>query len=78
MWYLWLVFVAALLWHRRHLYKLSWELRGPFAWPLLGNILSLWNEDGAHITNSTIMLLVVEVLFGGSGKYNENHYFQRM
>ena len=34
------------LWRRRHLYKLSWQLPGPFAYPILGNLMSLWNEDG--------------------------------
>ena len=30
-----------LLWERRHLYRLSWQLNGPIALPLVGNGLSI-------------------------------------
>lgn len=32
---------AFLLWERRHLYKLSWQLPGPFALPIIGNGLTV-------------------------------------
>lgn len=32
-----IVLVTYLLWMRRDLYKLSWQLPGPFALPILGN-----------------------------------------
>lgn len=32
---------AHLLWKRRHLYKLSWQLPGPLALPIIGNGLTV-------------------------------------
>lgn len=46
MWFLWVLLIAVILWRRRHLYKVSWQLPGPFALPLIGNVLAMWNEDG--------------------------------
>lgn len=46
---LWLYF----LWSRRELYILSWKMPGPPApIPIIGNILSMWNEEGLLSTNA--------------------------
>ncbi|XP_031639856.1 cytochrome P450 4g15-like, partial [Contarinia nasturtii] len=39
--------VTYLLWSRRSLYKLSWQLPGPFAYPIIGNAMNL-HPDNLH------------------------------
>lgn len=33
--------LAYILWERRHLYKLSWQLPGPIGLPILGNAFTI-------------------------------------
>lgn len=40
------ILVLPWMWKRRHLYYLSWKLDGPFAWPIIGNALSILKHDG--------------------------------
>lgn len=42
------IYVLQLLWSRRRIYMISWKLPGPFAWPLLGNCLSLRRIEGTY------------------------------
>lgn len=42
------VVIVPWMWKRRQLYKLSWKLNGPFAWPLIGNGLGVIRHDGAY------------------------------
>lgn len=41
------------LWQRRFLYAASWRMRGPIAWPLVGNALLFWDIP------STLSMIVV-------------------
>lgn len=46
-----------LLWSRRHLYILSWKLDGPPApLPILGNILSMYNENREYFIVDCVSL----------------------
>lgn len=49
-----------LLWTRRHLYVLSWKMPGPPCYiPIVGNILSMWNEEGLSIINNLLTIVLV-------------------
>lgn len=53
-----LVLWLYVLWTRRHVYVLSWKMPGPPAYlPLVGNILSMWNEEGWFVLSLLSLLL---------------------
>lgn len=43
------VSIGSLLWHRRHHYRLSWQLPGPIALPIIGNGLSIVHPESKLI-----------------------------
>lgn len=36
-----LIKIAQIFWNRRHLYRLSYQCDGPFAWPFIGNLFDI-------------------------------------
>lgn len=34
------------IWNRREIYKVSWQMKGPFGLPFIGNILSFTDQEG--------------------------------
>lgn len=42
------VYYVKWLWSRRKIYMLSWKLPGPFAWPFIGNALSMRRIEGKN------------------------------
>lgn len=39
---------VVILWRRKQFYYLSWQLPGPFAWPIVGNGLSFMKVESAR------------------------------
>lgn len=56
-----IVLLTIILWHRRHYYKLSWQLAGPIGLPILGNALSIINPRSEYLRK--LIFLVVFSLF---------------
>lgn len=46
------ILIIKILWSRRHLYRLSYQCQGGFAWPLVGNLLGFSNISGESELNS--------------------------
>lgn len=48
------------LWTRRNLYILSWKMPGPPVYiPIVGNILSMWNEEGLSMDHTKFSIVAL-------------------
>lgn len=60
-----IVLCLYLLWARRHIYILSWKMPGPPVYiPIVGNILSMWNEEGLSMIKSNFYIVLCSLTYG--------------